>query len=80
MTMGFLIPPLNIRKLEVFRCFQGIWKEVSSMKWVKGTKKALLSLKVDCRLCLTQDFWHNANLLEGVFLSVNLFGKAQVTS
>ena len=50
------------------------------MKWVKGTKKGLLSLKVDCRLCLTQDFWHNANLFEGVFVSVFLFWKAQVTS
>ena len=29
----FLYPPGNIRKPDVF-CFQGVWKEISDMKWV----------------------------------------------
>ena len=31
---SLLIPPENIRKSEVFRCFQGVSEETRSMKWV----------------------------------------------
>ena len=31
----FLYPPDYIKKSEVFRCFQGVTKETSGMKWVK---------------------------------------------
>ena len=33
-TGGLSIPPENIRKPEVFRCFQGVSKEISDMKRV----------------------------------------------
>ena len=31
---GLSTPPENIRKPEVFSCFQGVSKETSAMKWV----------------------------------------------
>ena len=36
LATDLLIPPENIRKPEVFWCFQGVSKEISGMKWVKG--------------------------------------------
>ena len=35
---SLLTPPENIRKPEVFWCFQGVSKEISGMKWVKIIK------------------------------------------
>ena len=35
------IPPENIRKPEVFRCFQGVQKENCGLKWVKTKKIAM---------------------------------------
>ena len=34
--------PENIRKLEVLWCFRGIYKETSSMKWVKFSRHVFL--------------------------------------
>ena len=33
-TSFFLLPPKNITKHLVFRCFQGVQKETSGMKWI----------------------------------------------
>ena len=35
MPLILFIPPENIRKLEVFWCFQGVQKETCSIKWTK---------------------------------------------
>ena len=35
---SLLIPPENIRKREVFWCFQGVSKEICGMKWVNADK------------------------------------------
>ena len=34
--LSLSIPPENIKKSEIFRCFQGVQKEKIGMKWVKN--------------------------------------------
>ena len=36
MSLTHLIHPENIRKPELFLCFQGVSREISGMKWVKN--------------------------------------------
>ena len=40
----FWYRPENIGKLEVFWCFQGVSKEISGMKWVKGSTSKNFSI------------------------------------
>ena len=49
---SLLIPPENIRKVEVFWCFNKVSKEISGMKWVKEqvkkSKKLHAIMTINC--------------------------------
>ena len=57
-----LIPPENIRKPEVFWCFQGVSKEISGMKWVKNISKQNYEKWRNCLFKIILGKGHSASI------------------
>ena len=59
--MSLSIPPENIRKYLVFRCFQGVWEDASDMKWVNALFPKHKSKD------LWQSLWITLKLVSAIF-------------